>query len=296
MAVNTYNQSYNYDNSVMRYVVVSLLAELRDRVYIYNRLDNDTLKKVDIPFIYSITGSERFLKDEFLYDSLLNGKAIGDYEKVPRGMLQLESIGIDSGSQMNKFVQTRFVREVNGELKTFLLRCCFLPLNMTFGCTMICSNQIEMLKVTEAVMSKLYSVNIFYVDLGMMTVQASYTLPTDYSQERTTEFGLNDKKEYQVTFSVEVRTFMPVFEHGLTLDEIDSMVSEIGEGSVIQLRADKYGNVKLQPGGLLTRIDANTIYDEPPRTDLSSNVNPSIPEKDYVIKKPGYDEKQNKWK
>lgn len=293
MAVNTYNQTYNYDNSVLRYVIVSLLAELRNKVYIYQHLDNETLEKVVVPFMYSVTGSERFLKDEFMYDSLINGKAIGDYEKVPRGVIQLESIGIDSSSQTNKFVQTRFVREVNGELKSFYLRCCFLPINMNFGCTMVCSNQIEMLKLTEAIMSKLYSVNIFYVDLGMMSVQASYTLPTDYSQERTTEFALNDKKEYHVTYTIEVKTFMPVFEHGLLLDEISEMAKNVGDGNILQLRADKYGNVDMYAGGLLTANDINIHFEEPPRVDLESNKNPLSKENDYTIKTPGYKEKQN---
>lgn len=292
MPINTYNQTYNYDNAVLRYVIVALLAELRNRIYIYQHPDNKTTEKVDIPFMYSITGSERFLKDEFMYDSLINGKAIGDYEKVPRGVIELNNVGIDSASQTNKFIQTRFVKEMNGELKTYLMRCCFLPINMSFSCTMVCSNQLEMLKVTESVMSKLYSVNIFYVDLGMMNVQASYTLPTDYTQERTTSYALNDQKEYNVTFSIEVKTFMPVFEHGLLLDEIVEMSKNV-DGNILQLREDKYGKVEIRSGGLITEFEANVHTEAPPRKDLQSNQNPLDKEKDYNIKIPGYSEKQN---
>lgn len=312
MAVNTYNQTKNYDNSVLRYVIIALLAELRDKIYIYQHPDNDTTEKVEIPFMYSITGSERFLKDEFLYDAIDNGKAIGDYEKVPRGVLNIQSIGIDSGSQMNKFTQAKFVHEVDGILKTFYLRCCFLPLNLSFSCDMVCSSQLEMLKVTETIMSKLYAVNIFYVDLGMMQVQSSYTLPTDYSQERPVEFTMDGQKEYKVSFNIEVKSFLPVFEHGITYDEINEMVKGTN-GTVMTLRSDEYGNVGIYPGGLITKfyvgdgkeidveeIDKNTLpadvnsnitFEEPvPDTNIMSNQHKDV---NYEIKVPGYDEPQN---
>lgn len=313
MAVNVYNQTKNYDNSVLRYIIVALLAELQDKIYIYQHLEDLTTEKVEIPFMYSITGQERFLKDEYMYDSINAGKAIGDYEKVPRGVINLASIGIDSGSQMNKFTQAKFVHEVDGVLKTFYLRTCFLPLNISFTCDMVCSTQLEQLKVTEAIMSKLYSVNLFYVDLGMMNVQSSYTLPTDYSQERPIDFQMDGQKEYKVSFNIEVKSFLPVFEHGITFDEINDMVKGVN-GSVMTLRSDEYGNVGIYPGGLITKfkvgdgkeidvyeedmkirggeIDSNITFEEKiPPINIMSNQHKNV---DYEIKSPGYDEPQNK--
>ena len=312
MSANTYNQTKNYDNSVVRYIIVALLAELRDKIYIYQHLADGTSERVDIPFMHSITGSERFLKDEFMYDSIDNGKAIGDYEKVPRGLLNIQSISIDSGSQMNKFIQARFVHEVDGMLKTFYLRTCFLPLNLSFNCDMICSSQVEMLKVTETVMSKLYAVNVFYVDLGMMHVQASYQLPTDYSQERPIDFTMDGQKEYKVSFNIEVKSFMPVFEHGIIFDEIYDMVKK-NKGTIMTFRSDEYGNVGIYPGGLITKfhvgdgtehniveldekikggeIHADVTYDKMfPKTNIMSNQDKDI---DYTVKIPGFDEPQS---
>ena len=314
MEPTTYNQTKNYDNSVLRYVIVALLAELKDKIYIYQHLADGTSEKVDIPFLYSITGGERFLKDEFQYDAVDNGKAIGDYERVPRCVLNIDSISIDTSSQMNKFTQARFVHDVDGELKTFLLRCCFLPLNMSFSATMVCSSQLEMLKVTESIMSKLYSVNVFYVDLGMMHIQSSYTLPTDYSQERPIDFSLDTQKEYKVTFNIEVKSFMPVFEHGILFDEIAEMVKNTN-GNVMTLRSDEYGNVGLYPNGLITKFhigeikydtDIDKLADETPDGGISGDVTPNYDKPntnimsntdkdiDYTIKRPGYDEPQNK--
>jgi hypothetical protein len=221
--MSAYNSEFNKDNTILRYMIVALLAELKDKVYYYNQVDEDTLTKIPVPFFYSITGDSRFLMDNFLYDAEASGKAIGDYETVPRGIIQLTGISIDSGSQTNKFARGEFVSEWEGILKTFSLETNFLPLNMSFDCTVVCSSNLEMLKVTESLMSKLYKNSLFQVDLGMMRVQGSFAVPEDYTQNRLFEFQLNDKKEWSVTFPIEVSSFMPVFEHGILIPEIAFM-------------------------------------------------------------------------
>ena len=55
--MSAYNQEFNKDNTILRYIIVALLAELKDKVYFYNQIDEDTLKKIPVPFFYSITGS-----------------------------------------------------------------------------------------------------------------------------------------------------------------------------------------------------------------------------------------------
>jgi len=221
--MSAYNQEKNADNTILRYMIVALLAELKDKVYYYNQIDEDTLKKIAVPFFYSITGDGRFLMDNFLYDAEAEGKAIGNYESVPRGILQLTGISIDSGNQTNKFARGEFVQEWEGILKTFSLETNFLPLKITFDCTVVCSSNLEMLKVTESLMSKLYKNNLFQVDLGMMRVQASFAVSEDYTQNRLFEFQLNDKKEWSVTFPIDVSSFMPVFEQGILIPEVSLM-------------------------------------------------------------------------
>ena len=232
--MSSYNQEFNKDNVILRYIIVSLLAELKDKVYYFNRVDEDTLQKINVPFLYSVTGNERFLVDNFLYDALDNDKAIGDYEVVPRGVISLGSMSIDTGSMTNKFVRCEIVKEVEGQLKTYNVQTMFLPLDLSFNTTVICSNNLEMLKVTESIISKLYKATLFGVDLGMFRIESSIQVPEDYSQERPFEFGLNEKKEFQVTFDLQVKTFMPVFEDS-TSGSLGSrgtggvLLSEIGE-------------------------------------------------------------------
>jgi hypothetical protein len=274
--MSAYNQEFNKDDTILRYVIVATLAELRNRVFYYNRIDEDTLQKIDVPFYYSVTGNERFLMDNFMYDSVAEGKAIGDYEVVPRGVLQLSSLSIDAGSQTNKFIRGEFVRETNGELRTFSVDTNFLPLNMTFGVTVVCSNNLEMLKVTESILSKLYKTSTYSVDLGMFRVQASMAVPEDYNQDRLFEFALNDKKEFNVTFDIEVRSFIPVFENGVLLTEIDNLVrkSSINNG-VAMIRSNSVGELGIQSGGIFQKFeyDVDDIRKSPVVSPMSNISN-----------------------
>lgn len=224
--MSAYNQEFNKDNNVLRYITVALLAELRDKIYFYNQIDEDSIKKINVPFFYSVTGNERFLLDNFLYDAESNGKAIGDYEVVPRGILQLTSLSIDSSEQTNKFTRGEFVREFDGKLKTYSLETNYLPVSLSYNVTVVCSNNLEMLKTTESIISKLYKSTLFNVDLGMMRVQASMAVPESYQQDKLFEFSLDDKKEFQVTFDIEVKSFIPVFENGIILPEISALTKQ----------------------------------------------------------------------
>ena len=255
--MSAYNQEFNKDNTILRYVIVATLAELRDKVFYYNRIDEDTLQRINVPFYYSVTGNERFLMDNFVYDAIADGKAVGDYEVVPRGVLQLSSLAIDSGSQTNKFVRGEFVKEVCGKLRTFSLDTNFLPLNMTFSVTVVCSNNLEMLKVTESILSKLYKTTTYSVDLGMFRVQASMAVPEDYSQDRLFEFALNDKKEFNVTFDIEVKSFVPVFENGVLLTEIDDLVrkADCEADGIGMIRSNSVGELGVQFGGVFQKFE-----------------------------------------
>ena len=275
--MSSYNQEFNKDNTILRYLVVGMLAELSKKVYYYNQIDEDTLKKIEVPFFYSISGNERFLLDNFMFDAEKAGKAIGDYEVVPRGIVQMNSLAIDSSAQTNKFTRAEFVREWEGVLKTFSLMTNFLPVTLGFSVTLICSNNLEMLKVSESIMSKLYKGTLFNCDLGMFRVNAAMIVPEDYSQDRLFEWGLNDKKEFQVTFDMELQSFMPVFESGILLSEIDLITKEAikynpNSAGVGQLRCDSNGNMGIYFGGVFQKFNfTDDNIQVAPNTNMLSN-------------------------
>ena len=273
--MNEYNNKFNKDDVFIRNMIVCFLTELNKKIYYYNRVDNDKVNKINVPCMYSITGQERFLKDEFFYDPINLGMAIGDYEKVPRVIANLTGLTINTAEQTNKYNHTKIVRESNGKMRTCYLNVEWVPVQLSFDCNLVCSNNIELFKITECIISKIYkNPNYFKVDLGMCNVDGAFEVPENYTNEIPTEFGLNEKKEFRMNFGVEMKSFIPAFEHGLLLCEIDEMLSKIpkeNEG-IVMFRADDYGNMGMRTGGVLEsfRVSEYAFKIEP--ATLQSNT------------------------
>ena len=292
--MNEYNNKFNKDDVFIRNMIVCFLAELNKKIYYYNRIDNDKLNKVNVPCLYSITGQERFLKDEFFYDPINLGMAIGDYEKVPRVIANLTGLTINTAEQTNKYNHTKIVRESNGKMRTCYLNVEWVPVQLSFDCNLVCSNNIELFKITECIISKIYkNPNYFKVDLGMCNVDGAFEVPENYSNEIPTEFGLNEKKEFRMNFGVEMKSFIPAFEHGLLLCEIDEMLSKIpreNEG-IVMFRADDYGNMGMRTGGVLEsfrvseyayRIEPATLQSNTHKVPMQAFSKEDLNKKDYA--------------
>ena len=273
--MNNYNEKYNKDDVFIRSMIICFLTELNKKIYIYNRLSDGSVQKINIPCLYSISGQERMLKDEFYYNALEDGKAIGDYEKLPRVIVNLTGLTINTAEQTNKYNHTKIVRESNGKMRTCYLNVEWIPVQLSFDCNLVCSNNIELFKITECIISKIYkNPNYFKVDLGMCNVDGAFEVQENYSNEIPTEFGLNEKKEFRMNFSMEMKSFIPAFEHGLLLCEIDEMLSKIPKenNGIVMFRADDYGNMGMRTGGVLEtfRVSEYAYRIEPP--ELLSNT------------------------
>lgn len=224
--MSAYNIERNTDDTTIRYIIVALLAELRDKIYFYDKYETYR-KKISVPFFYSLTGNEDFLIENFLNDNVKdpeNKKAIGNYEVVPRGVLNLQRISIDNGSITHKFIRTELVKEINGKLKTFSFETQFIPLLMSFDISIQCNSALERFKITQSLISKLYKNNLFEIDMGGYRISGNFAMPEDLDQEQLIEYSFNDKREYKINFSIDVSTFMPVFEHGLLIGDIEEFI------------------------------------------------------------------------
>lgn len=270
--MSLYNQEYNKDNVVLRYIVVATLAELKKILYYYNLVDDERVR-VDIPFYYSTTGEERFLQDNFLYDTVDQGKAIGDYEVVPRGILQLQGFSINTDEMTNKYVSAKYIRQCSdGIVRTFVADTNFIPITLNFDVNIVVTNTLEILKVSEAIISKLYKTRSFYVDLGMCTMQAAMVIPEDLSEEKPFEFQVDTKKEYNITFSIEVKSFIPVLPRGISFNQIVECIEKFVQKHIVNQEGKsdylKYGHknvadvLTLRFDGEKFAVCANGIIEE----------------------------------
>lgn len=218
----TYNLRFNRDDSVIRHLIIGLLADLNNKVKFWRQLDNETRSLVDVPFYYSITGDENFLKDNFLF-STANGldcspepeKADGNYDTVPRGVVNFASMSVDASKLINKRNRGNFAKMTDqGVLEGYKAEFELIPITVGVDVEIILSSALDIFKCTEELIKRLYKSNQYNVEVGHLNeglyrMAAYYAMPDDYSSERPIEFGFDDKSNYKITFALEINSFMP---------------------------------------------------------------------------------------
>lgn len=232
----TYNVKFNKDDSVVRHLIVGLLADLNNKVFFYRevkRTDIDTETQyveserveVDVPFYYAVTGDPDFLKDNFLFLTK-NGlncapdgvRADTNYDVVPRGVVNFSSLNIDSSKLVNKRIRGSYAKMTdNGSMEGYNAEFTMIPIVIGFDVEIIVSSQLDMFKVTERIIKRLYKSNQYNIEVGDLNegtyrLPAYYAMPDDYSTERPVEFSFDSNEGYKVTFSLEVNSHIPAFE------------------------------------------------------------------------------------
>ena len=229
--MSSYNNKYNYHNSNIRSIIVAVAGEFSNKIkYNLYKADNEA-EVINVPFYNSFTGSEDFIKDEFLNDELTNStqKLDGMYNVIPRGILTFTGLDIDTASFVNRYTRTTIPKKVDATTyKMYSYETLILPINLTFDCTILCSSTIEMLNILEfGLLHNFYKSTPFYVDYGGYRVRGYINIPESVENSKQYEYSYSDRKTFDLTFSLDVNTYLPIFNDGTeiflgqTMDKFD---------------------------------------------------------------------------
>lgn len=221
----SYNLKYNSDDSVVRHIIIGLLADLNNKLYFYRQINNDTRSIIDVPFYYSITGDDQFLRDQFLFSTASGvncqpdqGFADGNYDAIPRGIARLSGMSIDSGSIVNKRTVGSYSKmDQNGEMQGYVSEFEMIPVKLSIDVEILVSSTLDSFKITEAIIKKLYKSNQYSVEVGQLNegtyrLASYYQLPEDYAMESPIDFTFDQKDVYKITFPIEINSFIPSFD------------------------------------------------------------------------------------
>jgi hypothetical protein len=218
--MSVYDLHFNKDESVIRNILVGLLATLHNNVYWYNQIGTkvNEKRKIKVPFYFSTTGTERYLQDNFLNNIDFDPEyleAETSYNVIPRAIVNLEGINIESSSIVNKYVRMNYqVQEDDGTLNTYNSEAFWVPLIMNVKVTVYLDSILDQLKCVESIIKTFFKSKSYQVDNAYVRIPSVISFPEDYTNERNLEFGFTDKKEFKVDFSLDVKSFMPVFKEG----------------------------------------------------------------------------------
>lgn len=215
--MSQYDLHFNKDDVYFRNVMVGLLATLYDSIKWYNQTGRGVSDKreIKVPFYFSTTGTERYLQDNFLNNidfdpQLLEAESF--YNKIPRGICDFSGISIETSAIVNKFVRmNRLKQEEDGTLNTYNYETYMVPMIMNVDCTIYLDSILDQLKCSEAIIKTFYKNKVYQVDIGYTRIPCLIMFPDDLANERTVEFTFNDKKEFKVTFSLQIKSHLPIF-------------------------------------------------------------------------------------
>jgi len=136
----------------------------------------------------------------------------GNFDMVPRGIVTYAGSSISSQRITSRYVQGRYVKEVDGRLETYVSYLYSIPLNIRINCELIVDRQITALKIEQAIREVFYKNITFYVYYKGMRVGNTVGFPDDITTEKNINYSFESDNKIRVLFDLEIETYQPVFD------------------------------------------------------------------------------------
>ncbi len=209
---------YNSDNIFVRVFLATLTEFLTERAE-YTQVENDdTIKRIKVPFYVRATGDERFLYYHFSgenYENCEEKYVEGSIDKLPRGIISIESSSISREFLANPFSNCEFVEtDDDGNLKSYRSEFSPIPLNFSMNLKIVGDTLNEVYKIFEKLLEVLYFNQTFHFMYNGMVVFANANFPDSISLEgKTFEFSYgNNIDRPSLNLPLECITFLPVID------------------------------------------------------------------------------------
>jgi hypothetical protein len=253
-------QKDNFSDTFLRDVTVALLHELHEKLTWTNTFSNES-RKVIVPFYYSLTGDDRFLMDAFVDD--IPGKRIEqNYDKVPRGVISLESTAVRSNELTNPNVKVNRYVEENEELRRVVSKMRSLPITLAYEIRIRVASEIDLFKCQQAIWNLIYQYQYFYFDHNFLRLEAFFRMPDELVSKINRDVNMQSDIYMEKTFRLEVKTAYPLFGE---IERIPSVNKVTWQNNIW----------KLSGSGATSNDDISKTNSYPAQNDSRSNANRS---------------------
>jgi hypothetical protein len=219
--MSAFNKKFNKDDLVERAAIAGILNKLHNKLsFTYIHSDNRE-ESVEVPFYYSMSGDERFLMDQFL-NEFDTEKAETNYDKVPRGIVVMESTGIRTEAKTNPHVRMeQVVEEFENEgdqvpaLKTYSAKFAAIPIQMNINCRIKVASHRDLLLISQLTKKEFYRNSRFFFDYQGLRVPGNLMFPESFDKENPIEYTFDGiDRTQELLISLEAHTFIPDYEEG----------------------------------------------------------------------------------
>jgi hypothetical protein len=196
------------------------LLDVLNRNVIIDLKRNDQVEKHEIPFFYNFGGDEGFMKDFFLElptDCKYPNFAEGNYERMPRGVVTLNSFSIRAGDITNKFVRGTFTqesRDINDQkqMKAYSARLFAIPMTVKYGVKIESDNINKTFKILEKIFDLYYKNTVRYFQFRGVRIPCQLTLADSAEFQKSYSFSYTDNQIVTINVSIDMETYFPSFD------------------------------------------------------------------------------------
>ena len=212
--------TYNNENIITRAAIAGMLGVLNNNIT-YNQVwSNEEIEEINVPWFYNQSGDERFMQDFYTHyaDCNFPKPVDGNFDQIPRGVITYSGTNIDSNRITNRFVQGRYLKEIEGKLQSFVSFLYSIPLTINFDCELWLDTQVTALKIEQAIREMFYKTVTFYVYYKGMRLGCTSGFSDSIAIEKLIEYSHEPDNRIKLTFNIEVETYQPVFDPTTEMD------------------------------------------------------------------------------
>lgn len=247
--MSLYNK-YNNENILIRSVLAGLLNLLNHQIKYGQVWGNDDEETITIPWYYNQSGGERFNQDFYtFYKSCMPNRPIdGNFNVIPRGIITYTGSSINSQRITSRYVQGRYIKEINGNLESYVSYLYSIPLNIKIDCELWVDTQLTALKIEQQIREVFYRTKTFYTYFKGMRIGSTVGFPEDITLEKNINYSFESDNKIKVTFQLEIETYQPVFDPTTET----KVTSRIGKFSYNIHPNDEKNNTYISPIKIVT--------------------------------------------
>jgi hypothetical protein len=207
-------QKYNNEDILVRAVLAGLLDILNNHIEYQQVWGNDDIEIVKVPWFYNQSGDERFMQDFYThYAECLPPRPVdGNFDMIPRGTIKYSGSTINAQRITSRYVQGRYVKEVDGKLESYVSFLYSIPLQIRIDCEMWIDREITALKIEQEIRETFYKTVTYYTYYKGLRVGCTVGFPEDIAIEKNVQYSFESDNKIKLTFSLEIESYQPVFD------------------------------------------------------------------------------------
>lgn len=207
---------YNNENILIRAVLAGLLDILNNQIK-YSQVWGDSAEEIEtisVPWFYNQSGDERFNQDFYThYAVCMPPRPVdGNFDMIPRGVITYTGSGINAQRITSRYVQGRYVKEVDGQLESYVSYLYSIPLNVRIDCEMWIDTHITALKIEQEIREVFYKTLTYYVYYKGLRIGNTVGFPEDVTIDKNIQYSFEADNKIKINFQLEIETYQPVFD------------------------------------------------------------------------------------